>query len=315
MTFPPPGFVDRNPDVSPDGREIVFQRSGPIMDDIFVVDSDGTDLRRLTNTDAPDGACLPDSGECNTSPAWSADGKRIVFSRSFRPVVDDLVEGVAIFVMRADGSHVHQLTQCHPPATGRTGEDTEPQLSPDGRSLLFQRVNVRTARPRDGVALWVRDPRTGRERRITPYRLRAGDTPDWSPDGATVLFHEDWDRPDGNTDLWTVRSDGTGLRQLTFADDGLTRYLGSSFLAGRPVDRRREATEHRRTGAQHGRRRQNAVGRDRGAAGDPHRALRQPPGLGAPPPGLTEAPRQPRSGEPRPSQRGSSSGRCSPSSR
>src|SRR3954469_24294978 len=31
VTHPAPGFVDRNPDVSPDGRRIVFQREGPIM--------------------------------------------------------------------------------------------------------------------------------------------------------------------------------------------------------------------------------------------------------------------------------------------
>jgi TolB protein len=229
VTHPAPGFVDRNPDVSPDGRRIVFQREGPTMEDVFVVNSDGTHLRQLTDPAFPDGNCLPDSGECNGSPAWSNDGRRIVFSRAFGPVVDDLVETDALFVMRADGTHVRQLTQLHPPTTGATGEDDEPQLSPDGTHLLFQRHNVRTAEPNGAVALWILDLRTGRQHRITPYRLQAGDTPDWSPDGKKILFHDNLDTPDGNANLYTIRPDGSHLRQLTFADDGLTRYLGSSF--------------------------------------------------------------------------------------
>jgi len=229
VTFPPAEVVDRNPDVSPDGRRIVFQRSGPIQDDIFVVDVDGTGLRQLTNKAHPDGNCLPTSGECNFAPAWSPDGTRIVFSRATGPVVDDLVETWALFVMRPDGTQVRQLTQLDPPATGRTGEDKEPQFSPDGRMVVFQRDNVRTARPEGGVALWTRDLRTGRERRITPFSLEAGDTADWSPDGERILFHDNQNTPDGNANLYTVRRDGTGLTQLTFVDDGITRYLGSSY--------------------------------------------------------------------------------------
>jgi TolB protein len=229
VTHPESGDVDRNPDVSPDGRRIVFQREGEMMSDIFVVNSDGTGLRQLTNTAYPEGNCLPESGECNGAPAWSPDGRWIVFNRAYGPVVDDLVETQALFVMRANGTHVRQLTQLDPPATGATGEDSEPQFSPDGTRVLFQRVNVRTAKPDGGVALWIRNLRTGAEHRITPYRLHAGDTPDWSPNGKKILFHDNWDIPDGNANLYTVRPDGTHLKQLTFLDDGVTRYLGSSF--------------------------------------------------------------------------------------
>jgi TolB protein len=228
VTNPPPGVHDRNPDMSPDGRRIVFQRSGPTMDDIFVVNADGSGLRQLTNTTHLDGNCLPDRGECNISPAWSPNGKSIVFSRAFGPVVDELVQTWALFVMRADGSHVRQLTQRHPRAAGTTGEDSEPQFSPDGTMLLFQRRNVRTARPADGVAIWTLDLPTGREHQVTPYRLQAGDTPDWSPDGRRILFHDNLDRPDQSANLYTIRYDGSHLKKLTSADDG-TRYLGASY--------------------------------------------------------------------------------------
>ena len=58
----------------------------------------------------------------------------------------------------------------------------------------------------------------------------AGDTPDWSPDGRLILFHDHLDAPpDVSANLWTVRPDGSDLTQLTFEDDGVTSYLGSSF--------------------------------------------------------------------------------------
>ncbi|WP_166139466.1 TolB family protein [Nocardioides ochotonae] len=229
ITYPAEGVHDRSPDVSPDGRRIVFQRSGPTQDDIFVVNADGTGLRQLTSRSHPEGNCLPLSGVCNFTPAWSPSGRHIVFSRAFGPVEDDLVETLAVFMMRADGTHLRQLTQLRPPASGATGEDLEPQLSPDGTKVVFRRENVRAARPVDGVAVWVLDLRTGRERRVTPYRMGAGDTPDWSPDGRRIVFTDHVFDTETNANVYTVRPDGRHLRQLTFADDGITRYLATSF--------------------------------------------------------------------------------------
>lgn len=232
VTRPPKGYVDRNPDVSPDGRRIVFQRQGVdcgqgcFSDEVWVVNTDGTGLQVLTQQPVP-GANCDTGGYCDSAPAWSPDGSMIVFSRAFGPVRRGLIERAALWTMGADGSDPQRLTQDDLPATG---EDSEPQWSPDGDQILFQRWNVRAARPRSGVALWILDLDTGRERRITPFRLRAGDTPDWSPDGRRILFHDNLEGPEGvSANLFTIRPDGTRLRQLTFAADGITQYLGSSY--------------------------------------------------------------------------------------
>ena len=231
VTFPPPGFVDRNPDISPDGRRIAFEREGVdcgpdcSYDEIFTVKADGTQLTQLTHN--PAGTSCFAGGYCNGSPAWSPDGRSIAFRRAAGPVVDDLVESQGIYIMRADGSGIRQITQTARPALG---EDTDPQWSPDGRKLVFQRWNVRTAQPLDGIALWVIDLRTGHERRVTPFPLSGGDTPDWSPDGQRILFHSSVNGPpDVSANLYTVRPDGTGLHQLTFAQGGSLQYLGSSY--------------------------------------------------------------------------------------
>jgi Tol biopolymer transport system component len=231
VTHPPEGFVDRNPDVSPDGRRIAFEREHVVCDlvcsdEIFVVDADGSHLTQLT-VNAPDIDCLSEGGTCNGSPAWSPDGHQIAFRRQSGPVIDDLLFEAGIYVMNDDGSNLRQITQKVHPALG---EDTDPQWSPDGHSIVFQRLNVRTAQPVDGIALWIVNLRNASERQLTPFDLRGGDTPDWSPDGTHILFHSNNDGPDNvSANLYTIRADGTDLRQLTFAQDGEKQYLGSSY--------------------------------------------------------------------------------------
>lgn len=231
VTNPPFGYVDRDPDVSPDGRKIAFQREsvdcGPDChsNEVFVVNADGSHLRQLTEQ-APGTVCGV-GGTCNESPAWSPDGRYIAFARGRGPIVDDYIESAGIYVMRADGSHVRQITQKVLPTLG---EDFSPQWSPDGHKLVFQRNNKPGADPPDGIALWTVNLVTGRERSITPYPIEAGDTPDWSPDGRRILFHSNNSQNSNvSANLYTVRPDGTGLRQLTFETGGTVNYLGSSY--------------------------------------------------------------------------------------
>jgi Tol biopolymer transport system component len=52
---------------------------------------------------------------------------------------------------------------------------------------------------------------------VTPWSLRAGDHPDWSPNGSLILVRSAANGPDfyNQGNLFIVHPDGTGLRRLT----------------------------------------------------------------------------------------------------
>ena len=55
----------------------------------------------------------------------------------------------------------------------------------------------------------------GTPERVTPFDINAGDGPEWSPDGDTLLFRTNADSEDGSgSQIATIRADGSGLRRF-----------------------------------------------------------------------------------------------------
>jgi Tol biopolymer transport system component len=98
------------PDWSPDGQWIVFARrcrrsiEGRVksLTEIWVVRPDGGDLRRLTDAGLSRGG--------HYAPAWSPDGKRIVFDSGYYPS-PDVAPKDSIYVINADGTGQRRLTR------------------------------------------------------------------------------------------------------------------------------------------------------------------------------------------------------------
>lgn len=113
-----------DPAWSPDGKRLVLARDGWIV----VVNRDGSGVRQLTAP--PSGCDMPDPDQygVDADPDWGPGG-RIAFVRS----CDELSAGSydRIFVVRADGTGLHALTQ--------GPDDASPSWSPDGRALAFVR--------------------------------------------------------------------------------------------------------------------------------------------------------------------------------
>jgi TolB protein len=210
---------DSQSDWSTDGRKIVFRRfvdrglPGERVD-LFVADADGKGPRDLTRASCT-GLC-----RMNEEPAWSPDGKRIAFVRTIGPLPANGGPPpiVGIFLMSADGTHVKQVTQRRP---NSGTEDHAPAWSPDGRRIAFMRAN-NTAKPQGASVVYVMnaDGTHAGVLRTMSHRWPGAGAPAWSPDGTRILYSTscwfgDCGQPRTGAQLFTIRPDGTGFRQLT----------------------------------------------------------------------------------------------------
>jgi Tol biopolymer transport system component len=188
---------DADPQISPDGRLVVFSRlvsSGfprPVRQ-LFTIGVDGSGLRELTSA-SPEGVS---EGE----PAFYPSGKSIVFVRSGE--VDS--EG-NLYSIRLDGSNLHQITY-------GPRQEGAPVVSPSGRQIaytcgpgdLHSRIeDVCSIRP------------DGTRRRILTTRLEQGAEPfdpDFSPSGRLIAFTLG---PGVAADVFMMRANGARLGAFT----------------------------------------------------------------------------------------------------
>ena len=180
---------------SPNGRRIAFASNrahpatacegiSPNCDyDIYVMNDDGANVKRLTATPGND-----------REPYWSPDGRRIVFASTR----DDV--GANLYVMNADGTGQTRITN-------DPGVDSQPAWSPGGTAIAFFRAacefNCGTR------AIFRVAPDGGGLLQLTDGS--ASDwKPDWSPDGAKIVFQ----REGLSVAFWIMNPDGTAQTRI-----------------------------------------------------------------------------------------------------
>jgi TolB protein len=194
--------TDSDPQVSPDGRLVVFSRtlrdpSGLSGSSIFVIGIDGTGLRQVTPTHP---------GVSDLDPAFFPSGGSIVFARSG--------EGIGrgdLYSIRLDGSDPRRITET--PA-----QDLSPAVSPNGRQVAFQCSYYR----RKGIEYSLPHicsvrPDGSHRRDLTPRLQHKGeaDDPEFSPTGRTIAFTVG---PGTIADVFTMHADGSRIGTLTNRD-------------------------------------------------------------------------------------------------
>jgi TolB protein len=118
----------------------------------------------------------PDTGELvdlsgedqfveDSSPAWSADGDWITFTRK----VAGAAMGKQIWLMRADGAEARYLT------ADPNIHHSFPRWSPDGRYVTFQSFPLKELGA--GPSIWLLDVETGQTRQLA----NAAGRPAWLP--------------------------------------------------------------------------------------------------------------------------------------
>jgi Tol biopolymer transport system component len=223
LTHPPKGIRDDQPDWSPDGTRLTFERCGSDLCEVWTVAADGTGETRI----GPD--CLtggsPAGCESRVHPAFSPQGL-IAFGRGYGDIRRGAPQHADLDVVDPAGGALRTVLAAAPFSV----RDASFAWSPDGRRIAAELDNSSSGRPRDGIAVSVVGADgQGSPRRLTPYELRGGDGPDWSPDGRRILLRSHADRVGpGGSQLYTVRPDGTGLRALTHFAKRRT-VLSSSF--------------------------------------------------------------------------------------
>lgn len=164
---------------------VVFQSNATGNYDLYVIDTDGSDLKLLYASAADD-----------ITPVWSSDGSRIAF-------VSEQYGNRDIFLINADGTGLTRLTD-------HAANDIHPTWSADGSKLIFSSA-------RDGLHEADFDIYTMNADGTDVRRITSGPEVDtyasWSPDGSMIVTRRVIDGE--NNEVFAMKADGSDPVNLT----------------------------------------------------------------------------------------------------
>ena len=177
-------YTDVFPNFSKAGKLVITEKA--LNSSIAIMDADGSNRKRIFNADS--GAAF--------MPTWSPDGQWIAFGYGGY-LQSRKTKGAKIMMVKSDGTNVQDLTDGLP-------NSGFPSWSPDCKKIVY-----RVWGGNDGGLriLNVED------RSVKVLTTEYDNLPFWSPDGKLISFTRRHD--DNNFDIYTIKPDGSDLRQLT----------------------------------------------------------------------------------------------------
>jgi len=197
--------------LSPDGKHIAFATGGfDVTSDVFVMRSDGTDVRQLTKNDPA--AFL--RGAHDNAPAWAPDGKRLAFASTRCCDTEHSMGNRALYVMRPDGSGAKQISD-------GSVHVWRIAWSPDGKAIAYTGLRG---------PIWLVDPDGANPRRLGGDDGRFIKDLDWSPDGRQIVYATQGLDPDAPAARWGSVSEDYQVRIINRGGTGETAIYRCSGL-------------------------------------------------------------------------------------
>jgi len=172
---------------SPDGSKLAFMSNRDGNMEIYIINRDGTNLRRVTNHPAAD-----------ATPTWSPTGQQLAFT-------SDRGGREQVYIVNIDGTGLDRIS-------------TEGKADRATWSSAPLNEIAYAAQSGGGYDIKIFSFST-RESRTVTDGIGTNESPAFAPNGRHIAF---WSDRSGRPQIYTIARDGTDLRQIT--KSGSNRY-------------------------------------------------------------------------------------------
>lgn len=190
-------------------NRIVFLYWDKTNFDIYYIDANkGKAITQVTNTD-----------ENEYSPAWSFDGKKIIFEKGAPP-------RLFLTLKKSSKTRSTALNQITLPnnqiwikdlSTGElkmVGQGSFPKFSPDGKYITFVKYDLNKSKTRETGTIWIMTIDGENQKQLTDANIGYAILPNWSPNGKEIIFQ--LAKPNKkDPDIYSVDINGENLKQYT----------------------------------------------------------------------------------------------------
>ena len=171
--------------------------------ELYVMDPDGSNVKRITNN------TVPGHAPTEKNPSWSADGSKLMY------ISDPEFHGwMSIFITDIEGKKHKRITG---KPRSKDASTWGAHISPDGSKAAF--VSKRTS----NWELYVINTDGTGIRNISNSN-EDEDSPSWSPDSKRIVYSAD---KGGKSNIYIINADGSNKRKITDSGSSWTPSLST----------------------------------------------------------------------------------------